>query len=113
MRQALLAATVLAFCAGAASAQPAKPLTRSICIDVGGQSLPAVCKRSGSRFDKVEDICICPQGRRVDVPVCRPGETPPGESLAFEKFRRDASRDGSLVGDAYQNKPICIAPLEP
>lgn len=113
MRRYLVAAAGLALFAGAATAQPAKPLVRSICVDVGGQSLPAVCKRSGSRFEKVEDICTCPEGRRVDVPVCRPGETPPGESLAFEKFRRDASRDGSLVGDAYQDKPVCIAPLEP
>lgn len=109
----LMLAAVAALSASAASAQAQKPLTRSICVDVGGQSLPAVCKRPGSRFDKVEDICTCPQGRRVDVPVCPAGDTPPAETLEFEKVRRDLSRDGSLVGDRYEGRPICIAPLQP
>ncbi len=113
IRYPLLAgAFVLALCGPAAaqgmSSNP--PTETTICLDVNGQSLPAVCRVPSSRLDKREDICVCQVGARVTAPVCLPGVKPPGESIAFEKARREAARDGTLVGDLYQGKPMCVAP---
>ena len=46
IRISMIAALILAGSAGAALAGPMSnpPTERTICIDVGGQSLPAVCK---------------------------------------------------------------------
>lgn len=105
---ALAASSGLALAQGSMSANP--PTQTSICLDVGGQTLPVVCKMSGSRLDKREDICICPRGTRVDVAVCGAGQKPPVENLAYEKARKAAARDGSLLGDLYQGQPMCVAP---
>jgi hypothetical protein len=103
--------------AGAAAAQPISenPPTRTIqCIDVGGQSIPPVCKVPGSRLDLREDICTCPNGgQRLDVAVCAKGQKPPPESKALNIARREALRDGSLLGDTLEGQPICVAPRTP
>jgi hypothetical protein len=107
----LLAAFALA---GAASAQPANenPPSKTIqCIEVGGQQIPPVCDVPASRIESREYICICPAGgQRVDVAVCAKGQKPPAESKALNVVRREASRDGSLVGDTINGQPICAAP---
>jgi hypothetical protein len=103
--------------AGAAVAQPINenPPTRTIqCIDVGGQSIPPVCKVPGSRLDPREDICTCPNGgQRVDVAVCAKGQKPPPESKVLNIARREGLRDGSLIGDTVGGRPICVAPRTP
>lgn len=112
IRTALIAAAALASSAGLAFAQA--PLSQNpptqtvICIDVGGQSQPAVCQVPASRLDKREDICVCRIGVRVDVPICPAGVKPPAESRAYEKARKEASRDGSLLGDLYEGRPMCV-----
>jgi hypothetical protein len=97
-----------------AGAQPGSsvtnPATREICVDVGGRSEPAVCQSPASRLDNSDDFCVCRSAQKVDAPVCGPGEKPPAESLAFEKARKAAARDGSLVGDTYDGRPMCIEP---
>jgi hypothetical protein len=107
----------LALAAGAAAAQPISenPPTKSIqCIEVGGQSIPAVCRVPGSRLDPREDICTCPiGGQRVEVAVCGKGQTPPPEGRALNIARRAAARDGSLLGDTIDGRPICVAPRRP
>ena len=112
MRATLIAAAVLA--ASAATAQPIgeNPPTRTIqCIDVGGQSIPATCRVPGSRLDKREDICTCPNGgQRVEVAVCAKGGRPPPESKALNIARRQGLRDGTLVGDTVDGRRICVAP---
>lgn len=108
---ALAGATVLA---RTAPAQPIAedPPTRTIqCIDVGGQEIPPVCQVPASRLEKREYICTCPNGgQRVEVAVCAKGQTPPAAGKALNIARRDAIRDGSLVGDTVAGKPICVAP---
>lgn len=105
---------VLALGAGAAAAQPINenPPTKTIqCIDVGGQLIPASCNVPGSRLDAREYICTCPNGgQRVDVAVCAKGQKPPAESLALNIARREAARDGSLIGDTVKGRAICAAP---
>lgn len=103
--------------AGAAQAQPIgeNPPTRSIqCIEVSGQQIPPVCAVPGSRLDTREDICTCPGGgRRVEVAVCAKDQAPPPESKALNVARREAIRDGSLLGDLFAGQPICVAPRNP
>jgi hypothetical protein len=114
-RQIFTAIFVLA--AGAAGAQPVSenPPTWTIqCIEVGGQLIPAVCKVPGSRLDPREDICTCPDGgQRVQVSICPKGQTPPPEGKALNIARREAARDGSLIGDKVGDRPICVAPRVP
>ena len=114
MRAILIAALALA---GAAHAQPISenPPTRTIqCIEVGGQLIPASCQVPGTRLDTREYICTCPNGgQRVDVAICAKGQKPPPESKALNIARRTAIRDGSLVGDTVDGRPICAAPRNP
>jgi hypothetical protein len=111
---ALMAAAALA---GSAQAQLSRdstpPTLTDICLDVSGGRLPIVCDVPSSRLDKHEHFCRCPRGTKIDAPVCGPGETPPGESAAFERARRQAARDGSLVGDAYEGRAMCERPRNP
>ena len=112
LRTALLTAAAFVASAGLAVAQA--PLTQNpptqtvICLDVGGQSLPAVCKVPASRIDKREDICICNVGTMVDVSICPAGTKPPAETLPFEKARKAAVKNGSLIGAMYEGRPICV-----
>lgn len=106
-----LAVPATADAQGSLSQNP--PTETVICLDVNGSTLPAVCKTQGSRLDLREDICLCYQGQRVQAPICGPGQKPQGENRAFEKARKAAARDGSLVGDLYQGKPMCVAQRRP
>lgn len=114
MRRNILFPLALAALAGPVMAQPIgeNPPSKTIqCIDVGGQSVPPVCRVPASRLDPREDICTCPiDGQRVEAPVCAKGQTPPPEGKALNIARRTAARDGSLVGDTVAGKPICVAP---
>jgi len=106
---AVLGAAVLTM-AGAPGHSGVNPATRTICLDLGGQSRPAVCRAPASRLDGRVDICLCRVGQRVEAPVCGPGERPLAESRAFERARKLAARDGSLVGDRFDGRPMCVAP---
>jgi len=116
IRATILAAAALALSAGAASGQA--PLSQNpptqtvICLDVNGQTLPVSCRVQASRLDKREDICLCHQGMKVDVPICPPGVRPPAENLAYEKARKAAAKDMSLIGDMYEGRPMCVAARE-
>lgn len=116
MRTHVLAALVAAATTSAA-AQPISenpPRSTIQCIEVGGQQIPAACKVPASRLDPREDICTCPAGgQRVKVAVCAPGQTPPPEGKALNIARREAARDGSLIGDKLGDRPICVAPRTP
>lgn len=92
---------------------PSNPATRAVCIGVAGESRPPVCQAPASRLDRSEDICICRSARKVEAPVCKAGEAPQSESLAFEKARKVAAQDGSLVGDLYGGKPMCVERRNP
>lgn len=113
MRLAILT-LALSLAAGGALAQTSKgldPVTTVQCIEVSGQSIPAVCTAPGSRLDKREYLCTCPDGgMRVDVPVCAKDQPEPAEGKALIRARRDAHKDGSLVGDMIDGRQICVAP---
>lgn len=94
--------------AGEPGSSPLDPATRTICLDVSGRSETPRCQVPSSRLDNSEDICLCFSAQRVDAPVCKSGEKPQPESLAFEKARKVAAKDGSLVGDSYNGKPMCV-----
>jgi len=102
--------------AGAAAAQPAAenpPSTAVICVDVSGRTLPVTCHAQASRTDQRYDICQCfAGGQPVTVSVCPAGVSPPGESAAYERARRDAIRGGSIVGATFQGRPMCVAPRQ-
>lgn len=113
--KALIAGAALAFLGVAANAQSLAdnpPTVTTLCIDVGGRSLPAICQVPGSRLDAREDICICPRGERIQASVCPPGVRPPAEGVALERARRALLRngEGTIVGATFQGQPMCVAP---
>ena len=117
MIRASLIAAILAVSAGQALAAKDMasnpPKQTSICLDVSGQTLPVTCRGPASRLDKREDICQCFEGRRVDVAVCAKGQREPPDGLALDKVRRLAAKDGSLIGDTFDGRPICVEPRRP
>ena len=111
----IFALSAAAFAASAGLAVAQAPLSQNpptqtvICLDVNGQTLPVSCRVPASRLDKREDICLCQQGMKVDVPICPPGVRPPAENVAYEKARKAAAQDMSLIGDTYEGRPMCVA----
>ena len=106
---AILAITLLA---GAATAEPSgnvlQPGVTQVCLDVDGSTLPVTCQSNASLINSTQNICQCHAGARVDAPVCAPGERAPGEDVRYNRARRDAARDGSLIGDTYRGAPMCV-----
>ncbi|MBI1407947.1 MAG: hypothetical protein GC145_17670 [Caulobacter sp.] len=113
MRKPLLIASLvfgaltLGGTAGAAGSS-LHPSTRVICLDVGGELRPATCRTSASRLDQSDSICICKNAQRVEAPVCDRGEKPVSENRTYELARKEAARDGSLVGDLFQGRRMCV-----
>ena len=114
MRTLFIAAALLAFgTSGAVNASPdsaTHPKMGIMCLDVGGESRPPVCRGSSSRIDQGYDICLCENAQRVETPVCGKGERPITENRSYELARKDAARDGSLVGDRYEGRQMCVRP---
>ena len=113
MRVQILA-VIAVLAAGAAAAQPVSenpPKTTIQCIDVGGLLIPPDCRVQASRLNAREDICTCPAGGdRVPVAVCQKGQTAPPEGKKLNIARREGLKDGSLIGDTIDGRPICVAP---
>ena len=110
----LIFGLILATAGGVASAQPpreAAPARTIQCIEVDGRNVPAACLAPASRIDGREYICTCPKGgQRVEVAVCGKGQAPPPESRALNEARAAAIKDGSLLGDTFEGRPICAVP---
>jgi hypothetical protein len=111
----LLSLAALGLSVGLACADPLSdnpPKSTTICLNTGGQMIPARCQiGEASRLDAREDICICPAGaQQVKAPVCPPGVNPAPESAAVERARMQALKNGSLVGATWQGQPMCVAP---
>lgn len=107
---AISAAALLTAAAGEPGSSASNPATRTICVDLGGETRPAVCTASASRLDAREDICLCREGQTVEAPICGTGDRPQAETRDFERARKAAAKDGSLVGDLYADRPMCVAP---
>ena len=45
---------------------------------------------------------------REPLPICAKGEHRPPENLALYRVRKLAMRDGTLVGDTFEGKPMCL-----
>ena len=115
MRTLLISAVALLAFGAAANASPQgetalQPTMGILCLDVGGQSRPAVCQGGSSRLDQRYDICLCKNAQRVKAPVCGKNERPISENRAYELARKEAARDGSLVGDLYDGRQMCVRP---
>jgi hypothetical protein len=82
----------------------------TVCLEPNGGLSPVICKAPASRLDARRDVCECPTGRRTEVPICAAGEKPPPETRALNAFRRQAAADGSLAGDRFQDRPLCVIP---
>ncbi|MFZ4068422.1 MAG: hypothetical protein ACOYKF_12860 [Phenylobacterium sp.] len=85
----------------------------TVCLEPNGGLSPVICKAPASRLDARRDVCECPTGRRTEVPVCAAGDKPPPETRALNTFRRQAAADGSLAGDRFQDRPLCVIPTAP
>jgi hypothetical protein len=85
----------------------------TVCLEPGGGLSPVICKAPATRLDARREVCECPTGRRTDVPICAPGERPPPETRSLNVFRQKAGQDGSLVGDRYRDRPLCVIPPNP
>lgn len=114
MRVMLVAAAAALALAGHAAAQGDSPATTVQCLEPGGRIAPATCQGPASRVDPHEQICTCLAGGvKVVAPVCAKGETPPPEGKALMVARRAAAADGTLVGDTFEGRPICVRPRVP
>ncbi|MBI1197479.1 MAG: hypothetical protein GC203_06415 [Phenylobacterium sp.] len=112
MRAMVLAAIPMMALAGGAAAEA--PATTAQCLESTGRLIPAVCQVPGSRLESREQICSCPNGgERITVAVCGKDQAPPPEGKALTIARREAMRDGSLVGDTVAGQPICVRPRRP
>ena len=66
----------------------------------------AVCDRTLN--SSADDFCSCPANTdKVRIEVCQPGQVPPSQSGEYERFAHRASADGSLIGDDYNDQPVC------
>lgn len=109
MRRLTLAVVMATLAAAPTWAQPIVPEARTIqCISSGGRVIPKSCDVADGKLAGRERMCTCPLGGvRVEVPICAKGENPPGENKALNVVRRTGARDGTLVGDTVNGKPIC------
>ncbi len=93
-----------------AQPSPGPQNAATLCLDqLGGNHAPICSSQSASRIASAPDICQC-RGpyRQVDAPWCAKGERPPADSAAFERARAKAAKDGSLFGDSYQGRTMCV-----
>ncbi len=115
MRNLMFAAAIgaMALAGSAASQDEGKPGGLGwVCLDTGGAARGAVCDRNLNHSSP--DFCRCPPlTDKVRAEVCDPNEPKPAESAAFERARKDAARDGSLVGDTYEGMRMCVRPTTP
>lgn len=91
-------------------ANPQRPASQTICLDVGGETRAPICRGSSSRLDQRYDICTCENAQTVEAPLCGEGERPQAETRAFELARKEAARDGNLFGDQYNGRSMCVQP---
>jgi hypothetical protein len=113
----LLIIASIALLAAACADKTATPTANVVtaCIDPSGSQDVVNCVKHGwSLFSKDEGFCTCPTAaREVKATPCAPGERPPAEDAEYRETLKSASADGSLVGDTFHGKAICVAPATP
>ena len=81
-----------------------------ICLQ-NGRMLPVSCRVLPGRLSDYQGSCSCGNSAdEVVAPVCAAGERQPTESRGLQIARRNAARDGSLVGDRFEGSPMCVTP---
>jgi len=91
---------------GAATAESRRQEFTFVCLDPGGSNRGPICDRTLNAG--ADDFCRCPGNTdKVRIEVCQPGQVPPPQSASYEAFAHRASADGSLVGDDYNDQPVC------
>lgn len=79
-----------------------------VCLS-NGQRVGVVCSRSGMSGE--DGMCVCPgDSAKVKASWCADGERPPAESPALDRARKAAARDGSLIGDTFEGRRMCVKP---
>jgi hypothetical protein len=110
MRNLMLAAAVGLFGlsgAGAVATAETRQSTTYVCLDPGGAAHGVLCDRTLNT--SADDFCHCPGNTdKVRVAVCDPGQAPPAQSHAYELAMHRASADGSLIGDSFDDRPMCV-----
>lgn len=107
----LIAALALAACTAVPQAEGPRPTTYTVCLDQRGASRPVVCRSVPlNRLSSEPGFCLCADtlDTPVQAPICPRGVRSPGESRAYERARLEAARDGSLVGDSFEGRPMCV-----
>ena len=113
--RALLIVSLIALAACTGAQQQTSSYSKNeatACIDVDGSQLPVSCRKYESDITgpKDEGYCVCPvPSMRVTAEFWVKGEPVPTETNAYRDAVRAASRDGSLVGDRFDGRRMCIA----
>ncbi len=83
------------------------------CVDVSGHMEPAFCTLQPPSKNSM-GFCQCPSvAQKIDAPLCLGGEKQPMETAEYRQAVLAAIRgDGSLVGDTYNGKPMCVPPRQ-
>ena len=110
MRMLVLSAAFSLMAGAALAASHIPNDAATLCLGPLGESHPPVCHNmSASRLESKPDICLCNgPTQQVKAPWCGRGEKPPADSAAFERARAQAAKDGSLFGDSYQGRNMCV-----
>jgi hypothetical protein len=120
MRIALVSAALLALAACSAQQQTGTfvgDVVGEACIDGAGSMEPAVCSLPGPAVagkPPGTGVCRCPAtAQKITAPYCASGERPPVETREYRAaVQAAASGDGTLVGDSFNGKPMCILPRQ-
>ena len=111
MRALFLTVLAVSAVASVVVARPGPHNAATLCLDGLGINHAPIChEMSASRFPQVPDICQC-RGpyRQVEAPYCARGERPPADSADFDRARARAAQDGSLFGDTYHGRSMCVS----
>jgi hypothetical protein len=107
MRTALAALVLILASAAPVAAQPPQPGdATTICLRPDGRTTPADCRQI--RAGESNAPCFCSYGQPVRTPYCIGKERSAPESRGLQLARRDLARDGTLEGDTYRGKPLCV-----
>lgn len=106
MLKSILAAGLAAALLGGTGAAAGARDETIVCLR-HGERLAPVCNRTSSWGE--DDFCVCPSASiRTKASWCADGQKPPVESAALVRARRAAAEDGSLIGDTFEGRPMCV-----
>jgi len=83
------------------------------CVDTSGYMEPAICSVKVPSKNAM-GFCQCTSvAQKIDAPLCLGGDKQPTDTSDYRQAVLAAIRgDGSLVGDSYNGKPMCVPPRQ-